>query len=219
MKDNNTTMGKQDDDECYSESTKSQQKNSQTNTSHSNTPLTPTKDHPLKDLVKKSSNPSRSEFMDDSDSDSFEEQINNKNTNIIYTNDALILHDNNAGSVNASTNNEINNHISPENENQNQHVQQSSTTNEHHIDDETNNNTRSVEMNIDNMDSDEEMDKKMLAPERVIRRKKSPSRNANNNSVNIKNNNRMSYPIGRDRSHHRIEDALTKSTDRIDGEL
>jgi hypothetical protein len=41
-------------------------------------------------------------------------------------------------------------------------------------------------------------------------------RNSNNNNVNTKNNNRMSYPIGRDRSQPRTEDLMTKSTDKIE---
>lgn len=213
-------MGKQDDDECINEPTKNRQ-NSKTNTSptHKN-PLTPTKDHPLKDLV--NMKPSRGEFMDDSDD--YDEAVviiehNNINT-INNTCENLKLHDN-VGSIDVliptSPYNEINNHISPENENTNQHViTQQSPNPTSNVDDEKNNNTRPVEMNVD---SDDEIDKQRLVPDKVVRRKKSPSRNnTNNNNVNIKNNNRMSYPIGRDRSQPRIEDALTRSTDRIDGE-
>ncbi|XP_070494506.1 kinesin-like protein KIF13A isoform X4 [Chironomus tepperi] len=221
MKEN--TMGKQDDDECINEPTKIQH-NSKTNTSPTHKkPLTPTKDHPLKDLVKMK--PSKGEFMDDSD-DYVDEQddavVVVENNNIYSINNScenLKLHDN-VGSIDVlistSPNNEINNHISPENENTNQHViTQQSPNPTSNVDDEKNNNTR-LEMNVD---SDEEIDKQRLVPDRVVRRKKSPSRNTNNNNVNIKNNNRMSYPIGRDRSQPRIEDALTRSTDRIDDEL
>jgi len=218
-------MGKQDDDECINEPTKNRQ-NSKTNTSPTHKkPLTPTKDHPLMDLVKMK--PSRSEFMDDSD-DYVDEQddavvINENNNNNTNNNtcENLKLHDN-VGSIDVlmptSPNNEINNHISPENENPNQHViTQQSPNSTSNVDDEKNNNTRTVEMM--HVDSDDEIDKQRLVPDKVVRRKKSPSRNTNNNNVNIKNNNRMSYPIGRDRSQPRIEDALTRSTDRIDGEF
>jgi hypothetical protein len=217
-------MGKHDDDECINEPTKNRQ-NSKTNTSPS---LTPTKDHPLMDLVKMK--PSKSEFMDDSD-DYVDEQddavvdtkstTTNNNNTFNNTCENLKLHDN-VGSIDVlmstSPNNEINNHISPENENPNQHViTQQSPNSTSNVDDEKNNNTRPAEMM--HVDSDDEIDKQRLVPDKVVRRKKSPSRNTNNNNVNIKNNNRMSYPIARDRSQPRIEDALTRSTDRIDGEF
>lgn len=76
-------------------------------------------------------------------------------------------------------------------------------------DDLTNNNSNRP------MDTTAESDDEgKLAPEKVVKRRVSPSR-TNNNNTNAKNNNRMT----RDRSQPRIEDALTKSTDKLDGEF
>lgn len=71
-------------------------------------------------------------------------------------------------------------------------------------DDLTNNNSNRPECD----------DEGKLAPETVVKRRVSPSR-TNNNNANAKNNNR----VGRDRSQPRIEDGLTKSTDKLDGEF
>lgn len=78
-------------------------------------------------------------------------------------------------------------------------------------DDETNNNSNHQ---VEAAESDEEMEKGKLAPEKAVKRRKSPSR-TNNNNANVKNNNRMSYPIGRDRSQPRIEDAFTRSDGKL----
>ena len=72
-------------------------------------------------------------------------------------------------------------------------------------DDLTNNNSSRTET-IDE-------DGKLLAPEKVAARRVSPSR-TNNNNTNAKNNNQS-----RDKSQTRIEDGLSKSTDKIDGEF
>lgn len=215
-----------DDDETLNEPTAHNQNNTKTNTSPTHKkPLTPTKNHPLSDLIH-TSKPSKGEFMDDSDEqdDAVLDDIivyENKNDYVGSTTNSE-----NSNANNNDNNNQINNQISPETENQNQHqhhitTSKSSinlTTHANHQDqerdDEKNNNTQMIES-----DDEVDIDKQKLAPEKVIRRKKSPSRgtNNNNNNVNIKNNNRMSYPIARDRSQSRIEDAMTRSTDRIDG--
>jgi hypothetical protein len=71
----------------------------------------------------------------------------------------------------------------------------------------TNNNSNRTE-NVAENDEDGK-----LAPEKVVNRRVSPSR-TNNNNANAKNNNQS-----RDRSQPRIEDGLSKSTDKIDGEF
>lgn len=168
-------------------------------------PLTPASDHPLMDLIN-SKESKRGEFMDDDDSDEQDDAVvkdtNNKTQTDIGSID-VVVDDDDANQIN---NNQISN--KPEVAESDSHEPQ------HTADDERNNN-----MVLDESD-DEGADRGKLAPDRVIRRKKSPLRNTNNNNVNTKNNNRMSYPIGRDRSQPHTEDLMSKSTDRIEsGEL
>lgn len=77
-------------------------------------------------------------------------------------------------------------------------------------DDLTNNNSNRP-VDTTTLGSDDEG---RLAPVKVMTRRVSPSR-TNNNNANAKNNN----PVGRDRSQPRIEDALTKSTDKLNGKF
>lgn len=156
-------------------------------------PLTPTKDHPLMDLERQK--PTKNEFMDDSDE--ADDDV-----------DVVLSDDIKADAVGSNDKhiNEIN-HIPPE---KNNYPAKTITTS--NPDDETNNNSNHQ------IESDDEMEKGKLAPEKVVKRRKSPSR-TNNNNANVKNNNRMSYPAMTDRTQPRIEDALSKSTtDKIDGE-
>lgn len=55
----------------------------------------------------------------------------------------------------------------------------------------------------------------------VKRTKKATTNNNNNNVKNNNNNNRMSYPMGKsqlNKSQQRLDDSLSKSTDKLDGE-
>lgn len=74
-------------------------------------------------------------------------------------------------------------------------------------DDLTNNNSNRPESVVESDENGK------LAPEKVVTRRLSPSR-TNNNNTNAKNNNQS-----RDKSQSRIEDGLSKSTDKIDGEF
>lgn len=188
------TMGKNQDDD----SNCSTPQKSNTSPTHKK-PLTPTNDHPLMDLVAQKQNTAKFELMDDYDDDKDDVMMIQTSST---TDDIKPADD---------TNTNTNNKILPELDNH-QH-QMTSETDE----DTTNNNNRTTE-SID-VNEDNEMDQQKLTPGQVVRRRKSPSRTSNNNNANIKNNNRMSYPITRDRSQPRIEDGLTKSTDRLDGEF
>lgn len=196
-------MGKNHDDD------------SRTNTSPTNKkPLTPTKDHPLSDLV--NAKPSRGEFMDsDSDENINMVVVDNRDDAMVDCSDKKIEHDENDVDVNVNIENNFieNSQIStpppsscePTATESEQLITTSTLKN---VDDEKNNNTR-----IDTNESDDEAERQKLAVDKVVRRKKSPSRVNNNN---IKNNNRMSYPMGRDRSQP-SEVVMTKSADKIDG--
>jgi hypothetical protein len=207
-------MGKNNDDDANNNVV--QQTKTNTSPTHYATkkPLTPTRDHPLMDLV--NAKKPKGEFMDDSDDSSVEQD--DAVVDVITDNQKIMSDESSIDNIKKTNNLEIN-HISPENATENLNQQATvSTESAQNIDDErNNNNTRPTDMN----ESDEEMttDKQKLAPEKVVvvRRKKSPSRANNNNNTNIKNNNRMSYPITRDRSQSRIEDVMTKSSDKIDG--
>lgn len=162
-------------------------------------PLTPTKDHPLMDLEKSKMKSPKNEFMDDSD------DTEDETSNVLQPEESLsedVCSDD-------TIINDIN-EIPPEPD----HYQVTAiiTTNP---DDETNNNNSRSDIQTDAGYSDEEVDTKKLTTDKVLRRK-SPSR-TNNNTANAKNNNRMSYPIGRDRSQPRTEDLISKSTDKLDG--
>jgi kinesin family protein 13 len=204
------TLGKStvvDDDDAIDSEPQAQASKTNTSPTHT-TPLTPASDHPLMDLLMHSKQ-SKGEFMDDSDEqdDAVVGEAEDTKTDTGSIDVVVVVLDD----ANQINNNQISNTPEvAESENQQQHQQ------EHHtVDDEKNNNT------MLNESDDDEVDRQRLAPDtRVIRRQKSPLRNSNNNHVNTKNNNRMSYPIGRDRSQPRTEDLMTRSTDRIEsGEL
>lgn len=155
-------------------------------------PLTPTKDHPLMDLERKK--PPKGEFMDDSDEaedDVIVMQSVDRKADDVGSDDSII--------------NDIN-QIPPELD-----THQVTTVVTSNSDDDTNNNTD--HQAIEGVDE--------LFPEKVAKRQTSPSRNSssNNNSVNLKNNNRVSPSITRDRSQSRIEDGLSNANEKIDGKL
>lgn len=178
-------------------------------------PLTPTKDHPLMDLV--NAKPQRSEFMD---SDSDENMVV-----LVEEDDAVVdcsdMHDEIDVDVNLNikNNNNIENSqisnppppsSSPSAATESEQIVTTSTLK--NVDDDKNNNTR-MDMN----ESDEEAEKQQqqnLTVDKVVRRRKSPSRVNNNN---IKNNNRMSYPMGRDRSQPSEVIMSKSSSEKIDG--
>ena len=147
-------------------------------------PLTPTKDHPLADLEKKSP---KGEFMDDSD-----EEEDGYDDDVDATLDAIGFEGSNINQINE---------IPPEIDN---YQATTVTTAPSNPDDLTNNNSNRTETADDDG---------KLAPEKVAKRRVSPSR-MNNNNTNARNNNQS-----RDKSQTRIEDGLSKSTDKIDGEF
>lgn len=167
-------------------------------------PLTPTKDHPLMDLEKLKA--PKSEFMDDSDEPEEEAE------KIFIQSDETKPNIDDVGHDEKITN--AINQIPPELDNY--QVAKITTANP---EDDTNNNYGSNQVQTAN-EGETETGKSMLAPEKVMKRRKSPSQTINNNNnTNMKNNNRISYPTARDRSEPRIEASLSKSTERIDGEL
>lgn len=201
-------MGKNDDD------------SSRTNTSPTHKkPLTPTKDHPLMDLI--NAKPPKDEFMD-SDSDEINMVVLvEKDDAVVDCSEIEIKHNEIDVDVNVNieNNNFENSQIStpPPSQSAVSETEQIITTvTQKNVDDEKNNNTR-----VDLNESDDEAEKQQqnhqkLSADKVVRRKKSPSRVNNNN---IKNNNRMSYPMGRDRSQP-SEVVMTKSSsDKIDGKI
>lgn len=181
------TMGKKDDDS----SEPTAQHKSNTSPLHKK-PLTPTKDHPLMDLVQQRS--PKSEFMDDSEDESDDVVV------------VEIIDDTKPDDVGSDGTN-INdiNHIPPDT-----NTYQTTTLITSNPDDETNNNSSHQ---VETVESDDEGEKGKLAPEKVVKRRKSPSR-TNNNNANVKNNNRT---VGRDLSQPRIDETMSKSTDKIDG--
>lgn len=176
-------------------------------------PLTPTKDHPLMDLV--NAKPPRGEFMDsDSDETINMVMVDEKDDAVVDCSEFKHEEIDVDVNLNIENNNIENSQISTPPSSQPtvaESEQVISTSTLKNVDDEKNNNTR-VDMN----ESDDEAEKQnhhKLTIDKVMRRKKSPSRVNNNN---IKNNNRMSYPMGRDRSQP-SENVMSKSSDKIDG--
>ncbi|KAG5679191.1 hypothetical protein PVAND_008778 [Polypedilum vanderplanki] len=202
-----STVNVDDNDDAIDIEPKAQTLKTNTSPTHK-LPLTPVSNHPLMDLVVQKKE-SKGEFLDDSDEQDDAVVINTKT--IIGSNIDVIVVNDDDNQIN-NNNNQISNIPEvAETESHMQTTHQEQQPQQHTVDDEKNNNT------VQN-DSDDEIDKQKLAPNRVIRRKNSPQRTSNNNNVNTKNNNRMSYPIGRDRSQPRTEDLMTKSTDRIDSD-
>jgi hypothetical protein len=203
MKDNSSSnsMGKMQDDDS-----------TRTNTSPTHKkPLTPTKDHPLMDLV--NTKPPRGEFMD-SDSDETHMVVVEKDDAVVDCSEIEHEEIDVDVNLNVENNNFENSQIStpPSQPAATESEQIISTSTLKNVDDEKNNNTR-VDMN-ESDDEAEKQNQQKLTVDKVVRRRKSPSRVNNNN---IKNNNRMSYPMGRDRSQP-SEVVMTKSSsDKIDG--
>lgn len=153
-------------------------------------PLTPTKDHPLMDLEHQK--PPKGEFMDDSDDD------DNEVVAMMHSQDDT---DDDVVSNETIINEIIINQLPPESEN----YQVTTATNPE--EDAVNNNDSNNERQAL---SDDELDKGKLHQEKVSRINQNAIGNVN---ANLKNNN----PTARDRSQTRIEDSLTKSTDKLDG--
>lgn len=177
-------------------------------------PLTPTKDHPLMDLVK--TKVPRGEFMDSDSDDTINMVIVEKDDAVVdcseLKHDVIDVDVN----LNIDNNNIESSQISTPPSSQpaaTESEQIITTSTQNNVDDEKNNNTR-VDMNESDDEAEKQQNHQKLTVDKVVRRKKSPSRVNNNN---IKNNNRMSYPMGRDRSQP-SENLMTKSsTDKIDG--
>ena len=207
-------------------------------------PLTPTNEHPLKDLERNKKAP-KSEFLDSSDEKESidedggdekvdtEKEIDAKEDTTLTDDTHIVDNDIDDANTNIKSNQillEMDNqqHLYNNNDDHHQQQQQTPTTiiSVHPADDDNKNNnmTESDDGLLDEDNNDDDGEEKQKPVVKRTKKASTNNNNNNNNNNNVKNNNnnnRLSYPMGKsqlNKSHQRLDDSLSKSTDKLDGE-